>query len=309
MSGFPWFRIYNEITTDRKITRAADIAGVSKMTALGVWVTMLALASESPRRGVLLVSEGVPVTPGEIIRDCELESPAIIAALESLKMIRVAGGVMEIVKWGQRQPNSDSSAARTRQYRERKKGDGFETSPTRHRDVLESESESDSNIATTARASPDLAAIKGRLATYYQTLTGRDPPGVTAAQMWEDDCLTILDYAGDDEALAQQLIDEAVKILDGLSYGHKEPGSLLVTIEQQLKKRNRQKRGASKKNETRQIETSGTGSIHPEPRTVGAAFAGRRRGGAGQTLPPLPPPDCAGGSPSPVSGPDELGHS
>lgn len=89
-----------------------------------------------------------------------------------------------------------------------------------------------------------------RLATYYQQQTGNAPAGVTASQMWTDDCVTILDYAGGDEARARALIDEAVTILDGLEYSHKQPGSLLGTIEQQLKKRNKRGKRDDKPNQT-----------------------------------------------------------
>lgn len=258
MSGFPWFRVYNEIAADRKIGRAATIAGLSKMHALGTWISLLALASESPQRGVLLVSDGVYVTIDEILADCDLPDTRLITAFETLQMLDRSGDGWAIANWDKRQPASDNSSERVRRHRKTKRNETV-TPPLPLRNGNEPDIDIDIDSIITITGPKKVAA--GRLATYYQQQAKRDPPGLTAAQMWEDDCLTILDCAGGDEAQARQLMDEARAILDGLSYTHTEPGSLLKTIEQQLRKRNKKRAGGK----PRAIKPTTASTLDSEP--------------------------------------------
>lgn len=123
MSSTPWFRFYNEAINDPKLKRIATITKQPKALINGVWCGLLCLASESPDRGKLLISDDMPYLMEEIIEavgiDYEL-GELIIDYLIKLEMVSLADNVYSITKWDDRQFKSDSSAERVRAYRERK---------------------------------------------------------------------------------------------------------------------------------------------------------------------------------------------
>lgn len=124
MNAFPWLRLYNETLSDRKLVRICRDAGQPKALVIGVWATLLMLASESPQRGELLISEDLPLSPDEIREETGLDTPAfdaIISGLSSYSLIDTSGPAWMICNWDKRQPSSDSSAERVRQHRERQR--------------------------------------------------------------------------------------------------------------------------------------------------------------------------------------------
>lgn len=124
MNAFPWLRLYNETLSDRKIARVCRDAGQPKALVIGVWATLLMLASESPRRGELLISEDLPLSPDEIREETGLEEEAftaIVTGLSSYSLIDTSGPCWAICNWDKRQPPSDNSAERVRQHRERQR--------------------------------------------------------------------------------------------------------------------------------------------------------------------------------------------
>lgn len=124
MNAFPWLRLYNETLSDRKIARICRDAGQPKALVIGVWATLLMLASESPVRGELLISEDLPLSPDEIRDETGLDADtfdAIIGGLASYALIDTSGPCWAICNWDKRQPASDSSAERVRQHRERQR--------------------------------------------------------------------------------------------------------------------------------------------------------------------------------------------
>ena len=44
----PWFRFYSETLRDRKLERIARVTGQPRALIIGVWVTILSLANDSP---------------------------------------------------------------------------------------------------------------------------------------------------------------------------------------------------------------------------------------------------------------------
>lgn len=127
----PWLRLYSEILNDRKLKRICLKTGQPKAIVIGVWVIILALASESPERGRLLISDDMPLTIDEIIEETGLGEIAavVIEALIEAKMIIVEEEELAVSKWDERQFDSDSSTERVRAYRARQNGNGAPAEP------------------------------------------------------------------------------------------------------------------------------------------------------------------------------------
>jgi hypothetical protein len=90
MGDYPWFRVYNEVLTDRKLERIRSTTGIPRVVIRGVWLTLLAMANDSPKRGCLLWAEGIPVTEDELCADLEIEHAvldSLLACFQCLKMI------------------------------------------------------------------------------------------------------------------------------------------------------------------------------------------------------------------------------
>jgi len=162
----PWFRFYNETIRDRKITRVCISTGQPKAVVLGVWVTLLAMASESPERGVLLISDDMPITFEEIVFECGVLSEIVASVLEAfqrMNMLAVDEETFHITNWNNRQFDSDNSTSRVKRYRQRKaekpeqndgdNGNDDETFQKRSNHVIESESESESDTESELPAS------------------------------------------------------------------------------------------------------------------------------------------------------------
>ena len=122
-SRFTWFRMYSEVLSDCKMDRAASLSGLSHMEVLGAWTGLLCLASDSPVRGFLLLTESMPLTQPEIAEYVGTDTEtmdAALAAFERLGMLSLdANGVYAICQWAGRQYESDTSTERVRKFRER----------------------------------------------------------------------------------------------------------------------------------------------------------------------------------------------
>lgn len=154
MSRMPWFRVYSDILSDRKIKRVCKITGEPRATVIGVWITILALGNDSPERGKLQLCEGLWLAIEELEEETQLDIKVLeklLAAFRELKMINGEEGEMEITNWQKRQFKSDYSTDRVRAHRERQKRDN-ETLQERDKGVIdvegeeESEEEADGNV-------------------------------------------------------------------------------------------------------------------------------------------------------------------
>lgn len=145
--GYSWFRLYSEMLSDRKVARAARMAGCERATAVGVWVGMMCLASESSERGRLLLAPGVPFTGPDIAEEvgcAETTVAGLLDAFERLEMVTRDGDVLAIVHWNERQYESDKSTARVRRHRARKRsGNVPETLPERSGNAPDTDSDTD----------------------------------------------------------------------------------------------------------------------------------------------------------------------
>jgi hypothetical protein len=126
----PWFRLYSEVLSDRKIQRICHTTQQPKALVIGVWTVILSLASESPERGKLIISEGLPVTFDEVAFEAGLDCDtcqAIINAFISTNMLQVVDNIYEVSQWNARQFASDNVSERVARHRERKKQAGNDT--------------------------------------------------------------------------------------------------------------------------------------------------------------------------------------
>lgn len=147
MNDFPWYRFYNETLTDRKIIRICRDSGQPKAVVIGTWSIILALASESPDRGRLLISEDIWLTPEEVRDETGLDQPtfdALIARFIAYGMLDNDNGYWEICNWDKRQFASDNSTERVRRHR--KKSD---VSDPLQRNVTETFQQRSSNVIDT----------------------------------------------------------------------------------------------------------------------------------------------------------------
>jgi 5-methylcytosine-specific restriction endonuclease McrA len=130
--SLPWFRVYGELLSDRKISRICAITKQPKVIVVGIWTTLLALASQSPERGRLLISDGLPLTLEEIAFETGLdneECQRLIDAFISHNMICSEGDCFVIVHWDDRQFGRDDSKERVRKYREKREALGLTVAP------------------------------------------------------------------------------------------------------------------------------------------------------------------------------------
>lgn len=121
--NYPWFRLYSDVLHDKKITRTSVQVKQPKALVLGLWVTILSLANDSPERGKLLISDGIPLTLDEILYEAGLngEGQPIIDEFIKANMLSIEDGTVTVTHWQDRQFASDHSRERVKQYRERKK--------------------------------------------------------------------------------------------------------------------------------------------------------------------------------------------
>jgi len=181
----PWFRFYSETLRDRKIEHLARVTGQPKTLLLGVWVTLLSLANDSPIPGALLLTEDIPLAVNDLSMELGMDADTtggIIDALIGLRMLMLEAGVYCITNWEKRQFKSDSSQERVRAYRERKAqsqaGDGNDT-VTLHvtpPSVSVSDSVSESSGVVRAVEKPNGQAYTNILARWAALFPNRPHP-------------------------------------------------------------------------------------------------------------------------------------
>lgn len=112
-----WFRLYTEVRRDPKLRRLP-------VSYRWVWIAILCIARESPKPGWLLLRKNMPAKPEDIADEANVPLEDAARAIEffksgSYEMLAEENGVLRVINWGKRQFENDSSAARTRRYRER----------------------------------------------------------------------------------------------------------------------------------------------------------------------------------------------
>ncbi len=110
-----WFRLYDEITRDRKLRRHPSCVRWA-------WIAVLCTANRSPVRGSLLLSENVPATISDLADEASLSKKEMENAFKIFidqKMLENLGDTWSVSNWNRRQFESDSSAIRTKRNREK----------------------------------------------------------------------------------------------------------------------------------------------------------------------------------------------
>jgi DnaD/phage-associated family protein len=186
MTKMPWFRVYSEMMSDRKINRICKKTGQSKALVIGLWVCLLSLANESPQRGTLLLAEDIPFSTEDLEDEIGLPEEIITQLLDEFRTYGMisGSGIISIENWGKRQYKSDSSTSRVRHYRARKKAkEHDETLQERYSNALETESETDTEEETESETTT--SGDFGQLCTAYEHNIG--PLSPMTADMLEDD--------------------------------------------------------------------------------------------------------------------------
>lgn len=153
MNNFPWFRMYSEVLHDKKLARVSFKTRQPKALVLGLWVTVLSLANDSPERGRLLISDGIPLTIDEVLFEAGLNEgdSVIIDEFIQANMLTINDGVITVNHWPDRQFASDHSRERVQRYRERQKKQPAVTET--EQPVIETDKKQDCNVTVTAQES------------------------------------------------------------------------------------------------------------------------------------------------------------
>lgn len=123
-TNLPWFRVYVEILDDRKIAKIARATCSSRAEIIGIWISLLALASQSPERGNLLVTDGIGFDIEDLAEITGMGPDnlnEILKCFETFGMIENSDGVYSILNWVTRQYDSDSSTERVARHRSNQK--------------------------------------------------------------------------------------------------------------------------------------------------------------------------------------------
>lgn len=129
----PWFRFYSETLTDRKIDRICRSTDTIKATVIGSWAILMALASDSPVRGALLLTEDIPFTYEDLADELGMDANSADSLLEQFarfSMIHSDNGVIYLSNWDKRQFASDDSTERVKRYRDNRKDRGLTSGPS-----------------------------------------------------------------------------------------------------------------------------------------------------------------------------------
>lgn len=113
-----WFRFYHETLHDKKIRTLTP-------AHRWVWVAVLVCASESPIRGLLLITDDEPAEAAYLADLANVSTSTVTKALEifagpgrNLIERNAEMDCWQVCKWDERQFESDTSTDRTRKWRE-----------------------------------------------------------------------------------------------------------------------------------------------------------------------------------------------
>lgn len=112
-----WYRFYSEAIRDTKLRRIARKVGSTPAEVVGIWCIVLSFASESPQRGTLLLSDGIPVTEDDIADIAGCSVSETLRELCSIGMVTVLDGMIAVTNWDKRQFGSDCSTLRVQKHR------------------------------------------------------------------------------------------------------------------------------------------------------------------------------------------------
>ena len=132
MSKPPWCRLYSEVLSDRKIEYICRKTQQPKVVILGAWSIFLALANDSPERGVLLLTEDISYTMVDLVGEMGLDLETgsdIIGAFFELGLLTDDGNAFHVTNFDKRNFTSDNSAERVRAWRAKQGDEGEGEAP------------------------------------------------------------------------------------------------------------------------------------------------------------------------------------
>ncbi len=115
----PWFRLYSEIKQDRKLRRCT---GEERWC----WIVIMCIASESPERGYLYITDGVPCNFEDIADEAALPVEVVEAAIfkfSGMNMMHQEDGVWVVSKFLDRQYDKPSDRPENTSKRKQKSRD------------------------------------------------------------------------------------------------------------------------------------------------------------------------------------------
>lgn len=114
----PWFRLYTEAFSDRKLRRLAP-------AERWLFVAVLGAARQSPVPGVLLITETEPLTVEDLADFAGMKERDVTVAIEKMDRLGLvyerSDGALVVTKWEARQFEADDVTARTRKHRSKGK--------------------------------------------------------------------------------------------------------------------------------------------------------------------------------------------
>lgn len=173
----PWFRFYTEAFTDEKLLRLAP-------TQRWLWVAILGAARRSAEPGRLVISTGEPMTASEIARFADVPEDEVWPALEAMRRYGMVAwdddGLIEVCNWSERQYESDTSAKRTRNYRERHNDEDCDvtTAVTVTSQVTPPETETETDTERGARKRATTPTDAFAVTDKFRTWAEQNAPGI-----------------------------------------------------------------------------------------------------------------------------------
>ena len=119
MPTMPWFRVYSDILSDKKIKHISDKLQEPKALTIGIWIIMLAIANNSEDRGNLLITSTKPYSVDDLVDETGVNVIKINDYLEEFKTWEMINWdeYIAIRNWKKRQFRSDFSTSRVEKYR------------------------------------------------------------------------------------------------------------------------------------------------------------------------------------------------
>lgn len=174
MTPMPWFRFYSEAVRDTKLRRIARKTDRPFAETVGTWAIILSFASESPKRGTLLLSDGNPVDPDDISDVAGCNADETLQQLQSNGMITVTDGIICVSAWNKRQYESDNSTPRVNKFRDKQRNVS-ETLHERYSNADVTPSESDTESDTESETYPETEVEEDRRPAAQSTTTAKTP--------------------------------------------------------------------------------------------------------------------------------------
>lgn len=112
-----WFRLWHDLKNSRKLRRVCRDCQIELAAGAGRWIFLLIAASESPVRGSLMLSPGIPLDDSDLADIIGCNVSETLQFVSSCKNVGLIDDDHHIIGWEDRQPASDNSTDRVKRYR------------------------------------------------------------------------------------------------------------------------------------------------------------------------------------------------